>query len=85
MKTNFFRATKYSLGVFLAIAGLTYGLSMPLYTGRPVHASNEVNGQPYALAERTTMSGEDYLPTRSPAMMVGPNITATPTPILVTR
>ena len=45
MKSNSFRAAKCSIGVFLTVIGLTYGLSVPLRSTGTAEASNAAVGE----------------------------------------
>src|SRR5215469_16171640 len=45
MKSNSFRAAKYSIGVFLTVIGLTYGLSIPLRSSSTAASSGGPAGE----------------------------------------
>src|SRR5215831_5152537 len=64
MKSNSFRAAKCSIGVFLTVIGLTYGLSVPLRSTGTAEASNAAVGEGYSAGG-------------SAGMMVGTTVTAT--------
>src|SRR5262249_48049255 len=69
MTSNSLRAAKYSIAVFATIAGLTYGLSVPLRSTSTASASNVAGGEAYSSAGTTGGPGT--------GMMVGPVVTAT--------
>src|SRR5262249_30817903 len=68
MKTNSFRAAKYSIGVFLTVIGLTYGLSIPLRSSNTAAASGGAKSE--AAPPSTSAAG----------MMFAPSLTAVQSP-----
>src|SRR5215471_18125601 len=60
MKTNSFRAAKYSIGVFLTAIGLTYGLSIPLRSSNTAAASGGAKSE--AAPPSTSAAGMMFSP-----------------------